>query len=265
MFKWIKNLFTRKSVVTTPPAAPTKPTLCVIDDDRFVFIMMQKYFENYDVQWRYRLPESLGEIEELKKFDVLIVDCQGIGSRLCYDGRQFLAKFYDRPMTQKVIYHSGLEPEPAFETILEEKGMRWYTKGRDPMGLVNLVQNYSVVHPHIHDRPPVNRATIVKKMQKQHRRRHRGRRGFTTMELLIVAGVLLTIMTLLLKGCNRQIVDLNWDFRRAVVRDGFCNLSGTVNIKSWRDYDQSDMVQITTDKGQVILTHSTNIILLRDK
>lgn len=143
--------------------------------------------------------------------------------------------------------------------------MRWYTKGRDPMGLVNLVQNYSVVHPHIHDRPPVNRATIVKKMQKQHRRRHRGRRGFTTMELLIVAGVLLTIMTLLLKGCNRQIVDLNWDFRRAVVRDGFGNLSGTVNIKSWRDYDQSDMVQITTDKGQVILTHSTNIILLRDK
>ena len=80
MFKWIKNLFTRKSVVTTPPARSTKPTLCVIDDDRFVFVMMSKYFENYDVQWRYRLPESNGEIEELKRFDVLIVDCQGIGS-----------------------------------------------------------------------------------------------------------------------------------------------------------------------------------------
>ncbi len=266
MFKWIKNLFTRKSVVTTPPEEPTKPTLCVIDDDRFVFMMMRKYFENYDVQWHYRLPESRDEIEELKKFDVLIVDCQGIGTKLCYDGRQFLAKFYDRPMTQKVIYHSGLEPEPAFETILEEKGMRWYTKGRDPMGLVNLVQNYSVVHQHIRDvRPPVDRRTIVKKMEKQHRRRRRGRRGFTTIELLIVAGVILAIMTLLLKGCNRQIVDINWNFRRAVIRDGFGNLSGTINIKSWRDYDQSDMVQITTDKGQVILTHSTNIILLGGK
>lgn len=267
MFKWIKNLFTRKSVVTTtPPAVPTKPTLCVIDDDRFVFVMMQKYFENYDVQWRYRLPESNGEIEELKRFDVLIVDCQGIGSKLCHDGQQFLSKYYDRPMTQKVIYHSGLEPDQVFETILEEKGMRWYTKGHDPMGLVNLVQNYSVVHPHIRIRPPVNYAKFrEKKMEKLRRRRRRGLGGFTTIELLIVAGVILTIMTLLLKGCNRQIVDFDWNFKKAVVRDGFGNLSGTVNIKSWRDYDQSDMVQITTDKGQVILTHSANIILLGGK
>ena len=176
MFKWIKNLFTRKSVVTTPPDRSTKPTLCVIDDDRFVFVMMSKYFENYDVQWRYRLPESNGEIEELKRFDVLIVDCQGIGSKLCYDGQQFLSKYYDRPMTQKVIYYSGLEPDHVFETILEEKGMRWYTKGHDPMGLINLVQNYSVVQPHIRVRLPVDRATIMKKMQKcnvRHKRRRR--------------------------------------------------------------------------------------------
>lgn len=267
MFKWIKNLFTRKSAVTTPlPAKSTKPTLCVIDDDRFVFMMMTKYFENYDVQWRYRLPESNGEIEELKKFDVLIVDCQGIGSKLCHDGQQFLTKFYDRPMTQKVIYHSGLEPDPTFETILEEKGMRWHTKGHDPMGLVNLVQNYSVVHPHIRVRPPVGYAkTVENKYKHRHKRRRRGRRGFSALELLIVVGVLCTIMAFLFKGCNRQIVDIDWNFKRAVVRDGFGGYSGVVNIKSWRDYNQSDMVQITTDKGQVILTHSTNIILLGGK
>lgn len=108
-----------------------------------------------------------------KKFDVLIVDCQGIGSKLCHDGQQFLSKYYDRPMTQKVIYHSGLEPDPTFETILEEKGMRWYTKGRDPMGLVNLVQNYSVVHPHIRVRPPVDYAKTVERMKKHDRRRRR--------------------------------------------------------------------------------------------
>jgi hypothetical protein len=139
-------------------------------------MMMQKYFENYDVQWRYRLPESNGEIEELKKFDVLIVDCQGIGSKLCRDGRLFLGHYYDRPMTQKVVYHSGLEPDHVFETILEKKGMRWYTKGRDPMGLVDLVQNYSVVHLRTSVRPPVDRATIMKKMKKQHRHHKRRRK-----------------------------------------------------------------------------------------
>ena len=175
MIKWIKNLFTRKSVVTPPvqPAKSEKPTLCVIDDDRFVFVMMQKYFENYDVQWRYRLPESNGEIEELKRFDVLIMDCQGIGSKLCCDGQQFLSTYYDRPMTQKVIYHSGLEPDPVFETILREKGMRWYTKGRNPEGIVDLVKNYSTLSPHGRIRHPADYAKTVERMKKHDRRRRR--------------------------------------------------------------------------------------------
>lgn len=261
MFKWLKSLFTRKSVTLSPP----KLTLCIIDDDMSVHFMLQKYFQNYDVQCMYKLPSDEAGLGILKTYDVLIVDCQGIGNRLYKDGKQFLAKYYDRPMHQKVIYHSGLEPDPEFETILEKKGMCWYAKGYDPMGLVNLVQNYPVVHQHIRVRPPADYAKTVKNMKKLRHRRRRGRRGFTTIELIIVTGVICAIMMFLFKGCNRQIIDIDWNFKRAVVRDGFGGYSGVVNIKSWRDYNQSDMVQITTDKGQVILTHSTNIILLGGK
>lgn len=261
MFKWLKSLFTRKSVTLSTP----KLTLCIIDDDRSVHFMIQKYFPNYDVRCMYQLPSDEAELGILKTYDVLIVDCQGIGNRLYKDGQQFLAKHYDRPMHQKVIYYSGLEPDSAFETILEKKGMRWYTKGYDPMGLVTMVHNYSVIHPNRGIRPPVDYAKTLENMKKLRRKRRRGRRGFTIIELLIVVGVICSIMVLLIKGCNRQIVDIDWNFKRAVVRDGFGGYSGVINIKSWRDYDQSDMVQITTDKGQVILTHSTNIILLGGK
>lgn len=171
MFKWIKALFSHKKSVTVP-----RPTLCVIDDDGFVHCMIQKYFPNYDIRCMYRLPSDEAELGILKTYDVLIVDCQGIGNNLYHDGQQFLAKFYDRPMYQKVIYFSGLEPDPVFETILTDKGMRWHVKGGDPMGLVTMVQNYSVIHPNRVIRPPVDHVKIMKKMKEQHGHHKRRRR-----------------------------------------------------------------------------------------
>ena len=60
----------------------------------------------------------------------------------------------------------------------------------------------------------------------------------------------------LLTGCNKQFLDLDYDFKYAVIED-----VGTIEIKSWNDYKNSDMIQVTGKDGTVYLTHSSNVIL----
>lgn len=60
----------------------------------------------------------------------------------------------------------------------------------------------------------------------------------------------------LLSGCNMQVVDLNYNFKYATI-DGI----GKIEISSWRDYENSDMMQVTGKDGTVYLTHSSNVIL----
>lgn len=67
-------------------------------------------------------------------------------------------------------------------------------------------------------------------------------------------GIMLT--GLILTGCNRQIIDTTWTFRYADI-DGI----GTVEISSWKDYDQSDMIQITAKNGTTYCTHSSRVVL----
>lgn len=67
---------------------------------------------------------------------------------------------------------------------------------------------------------------------------------------ILFAGVILT-------GCgNRQIIDTHWTFNYADI-DGI----GTVEISSWKDYDQSDMIQITAKDGTTYCTHSNRVVL----
>ena len=60
----------------------------------------------------------------------------------------------------------------------------------------------------------------------------------------------------LMTGCNMQVVDLNYEFKYADI-EGI----GTVEVSTWKDYENSDMVQITSTDGVVYLTHSSNVIL----
>ena len=62
-----------------------------------------------------------------------------------------------------------------------------------------------------------------------------------------------------ISGCNKQIIDLNYKFDKAYIIMG--DEVSEVSIKSWNDYEASDMIQITTTDGDVYLTHSANIIL----
>lgn len=60
----------------------------------------------------------------------------------------------------------------------------------------------------------------------------------------------------LLSGCNMQVVDINYSFKYAIIEG-----VGTIEISSWKDYENSDMMQVTGKDGTVYLTHSSNVIL----
>lgn len=58
-------------------------------------------------------------------------------------------------------------------------------------------------------------------------------------------------------GCsNRVIIDTNWTFKYADIEG-----VGTVEVESWYDYENSDMIQVTAKDGTTYLTHSCNVIL----
>ena len=73
-----------------------------------------------------------------------------------------------------------------------------------------------------------------------------------------VIPVILLVGTLF-TGCgyNKQIIDLNYNFTKAYI-EGI----GTIEIKSWNDYEGSDMVQVTGKDGTVYLTHSSSVVLM---
>jgi len=56
--------------------------------------------------------------------------------------------------------------------------------------------------------------------------------------------------------------DTTWNFNRAYLIVGDEVIE--VEIDSWRDFDNSDMIQIRTPDGTTYLTHSVNIILIQD-
>ena len=81
----------------------------------------------------------------------------------------------------------------------------------------------------------------------------------------ILLVVVLLISLIVLSSCgNRQVgIDTNQTFTTALI-----NLGGewkTVSVKSWRDFDNGDEVQIITSNGEVYLTHYVNVILVNKK
>ena len=73
-------------------------------------------------------------------------------------------------------------------------------------------------------------------------------------KVLIIIAVL---STLLLSGCNRQLVDTSYSFKKAYIEN-----IGEVEVTSWTDYDNSDMIQVKDKNGVIYLTHSSNVILM---
>lgn len=75
---------------------------------------------------------------------------------------------------------------------------------------------------------------------------------------LATAGVLGAVM---LTGCNKQIVDIKYEFNKAIIfRDGTATI---IEIEKWNDYD-GEQYQIITSDGLVIITSSYDTKLIND-
>ena len=87
------------------------------------------------------------------------------------------------------------------------------------------------------------------------------------MKKIIVCLLVVIISLTLLTGCgigyNKQIFDLNYRFNYAIVS----LMNGELvegPISSWKDYQDSDMVQIIFTDGNIYYTHSSNVLLIFD-
>lgn len=56
--------------------------------------------------------------------------------------------------------------------------------------------------------------------------------------------------------------DFNYDFKYAIITLDGVRIEGVVT--TWWDFDGSDMIQVEID-GNVILTHSSNVLLCKSK
>lgn len=82
----------------------------------------------------------------------------------------------------------------------------------------------------------------------------------TTIKVISLIILILAVMVIamLLSGCNKQMIDLNYNFNYAIIN----TFNGTVEgkVSSWTDFEDGDQLQVTID-GVTYLTHASNVIL----
>lgn len=84
-------------------------------------------------------------------------------------------------------------------------------------------------------------------------------------KLCKISGLILifTFFIIMLTGCNKDIIDTNYDFNKAII----CLNDGTkmeIEIKQWKDYD-GEQIQIIAKDGTIYLVSSYNTILINEK
>ena len=75
--------------------------------------------------------------------------------------------------------------------------------------------------------------------------------------IILCAGCLI----LALSACNKQIIDFDCHFNYAYVRLPNGEMVEG-RIKSWKDWNDSDMLQVTFYDDSIYYSHSTNIVLV---
>ena len=77
---------------------------------------------------------------------------------------------------------------------------------------------------------------------------------------MIIIALIIIISIICFRGCNKQLIDLNYEFNYAIIQLP----TGTIKegkIKSWKDYD-GEQLQVTFTDGEVHLTSSTRCELI---
>ena len=75
--------------------------------------------------------------------------------------------------------------------------------------------------------------------------------------LLVVA-----LMSLLLVGCNKQLIDTTYSFDRAIISLP----NGEIvegKVQSWKDFDDGDQVQVKINE-KTYLVHTMNVVLISE-
>ena len=73
--------------------------------------------------------------------------------------------------------------------------------------------------------------------------------------------ILLVIIALCLTGCNRQVLDLDYEYDKAICNIG--NETKEIKLRSWRDYD-GEQLQLTDEEGNKYLISSFNCTLIKE-
>lgn len=83
------------------------------------------------------------------------------------------------------------------------------------------------------------------------------------LTIILAATILITCAGCSNAGFNRQLIDLNYRYNYAIIS----LMNGELiegPIQSWRDYDDSDMIQVTFTDGNIYYSHGSNILLVYD-
>lgn len=80
------------------------------------------------------------------------------------------------------------------------------------------------------------------------------------IEFLIILGLLLILLPLC-SGCNRQIIDLDYTYDKAVCFIGDEKLE--LKVDKWNDYD-GEQIQIKTRDGETYLLSMNNCYLVKE-
>lgn len=80
----------------------------------------------------------------------------------------------------------------------------------------------------------------------------------------IIAIFLLIFTLLAFTACNYQFIDTTYAFDYAIISYGN-GVTEKIKIKSWRDYEDGEQIQITAVDGTVYLVSSFNCVLVKEK
>ena len=79
----------------------------------------------------------------------------------------------------------------------------------------------------------------------------------------ILVFALVIILLMVMTGCgNRTTFDTTYTYDRAVI---FMPNGDVIDgkVKNWRDYENSDQIQVTIE-GKTYLTHISNVVLIAE-
>lgn len=65
-----------------------------------------------------------------------------------------------------------------------------------------------------------------------------------------------------LAGCNYQLIDTHYSYDYAIV--SWADGEEKIEIKSWKDYEDGDQIQITAVDGKTYLFHAQRIVLVKE-